>query len=80
MTQMEDRWFTFAEILRRLHREGIYVHPHQLAEFFVRHGLPVDLHYVPEDLKSKAKRVNLHYQGDTARLEQVGEEDFWDYN
>lgn len=69
----EGPWPTFADILRRLHQERIYLHPHQLAEFMVRHGLPVDLCYVPAHLQQKAKQINENYQGDMAR-EAVGEE------
>lgn len=66
-------WPTFADILRRLHQERIYLHPHQLAEFMLRHGLPVDLCYVPAHLQHKAKQINDNYQGDMAREAVVGE-------
>jgi hypothetical protein len=62
-----DRWCTFEEILQRLHLEGIYIHAEQLAEFFLLHGLPVELCYVPQHLKEKAQRMNEHYQGDMAQ-------------
>jgi hypothetical protein len=68
-----DRWHSFEEILQRLHQEGIYLHPNQLAEFFVAHGLPVDLNYVPHHLKSKAMRINANYSGDMARVEDIQE-------
>jgi hypothetical protein len=64
-------WDTFPKILQRLHQEGIYIHPHQLAEFLLRHGLPVDLDYVPEHLLSQAKLINANYGGDMARAEVV---------
>lgn len=69
----ETTWPTFAEVLRRLHREGILIHPQQLAEFFLRHGLPVDLVYVPSHLKQRAEAINIHYQGEMARLEDSRE-------
>lgn len=72
-TASPDRWHTFAEILQRLHREQIYIHPDQLAAFFLFHGLPVDLKYVPQHLHAKAKRINANYQGDLAQLEEVSE-------
>ena len=66
-----EPWHTFDEILQRLHAEGIYIHPEQLAEFYVVHGLPVDLCYVPRHLKAKAQQVNVNYRGDMARVEDV---------
>lgn len=69
-------WRTFAELLTRLHSEGIYLHPDQLAEFLLWHGLPVDLCYVPDRLRQKAENINAHYQGDMARLEDI-KEPFW---
>ena len=63
-------WPSFAQIMRRLHREGIYLHPEQLAEFLLAHGLPVDLCYVPAHLRAKAVFVNQNYQGDMACLKQ----------
>jgi hypothetical protein len=71
-----DRWPTFAELLARLHQEGILIHPDQLAEFLLRHGLPVDLCYVPDRLRSKAEEINAGYQGDMARLEDLNDP-FW---
>lgn len=67
-------WHSFEEILHRLHQEGIYLRADQLAAFFVAHGLPVDPHYVPLDLRSKAARINANYQGDMARLEEKQEQ------
>lgn len=66
-------WHTFEEILRRLHQEGLYLHPHQLAEFFVWHGLPVELRYVPPALQQKATRINENYLGDMVRVETFDE-------
>lgn len=63
-------WPTFEDILYQLHQDGIYLHPHQLAEFLLRHGLPVNLEYVPAHLKQKATAINNNYQGDMARLEE----------
>jgi hypothetical protein len=62
-------WRTFAEMLLQLHQEKIYIHPNQLAEFLLQHGLPVDLCYVPTHLRQKAQMINDRYQGDMARLE-----------
>ncbi|MDX2245060.1 MAG: hypothetical protein NW224_30655 [Leptolyngbyaceae cyanobacterium bins.302] len=67
------RWHTFEDVLARLHQEGIYLHPHQLAEFFVWHGLPVDLRYVPSRLQQRATQINDNYLGDMARLEAFDE-------
>lgn len=61
-------WPTFEEILDRLHKEGIYIHSEQLAEFLIFHGLPVDLQYVPVHLQQRATFINQHYQGDMAKL------------
>jgi hypothetical protein len=69
----DDRWHTFADILRRLHHERIYIHPDQLAEFLLVHGLPVELCYVPPHLRQKAQQVNANYRGDMARLEVTEE-------
>lgn len=66
--QLDRCWPSFEEILQRLHAEGIYLHPHQLAEFLLRHGLPVDLQYVPKHLRLKAIFINENYRGDMARL------------
>jgi hypothetical protein len=65
-----EHWPTFKDILYQLHQGGIYLHPHQLAEFLLRHGLPVNLEYVPPHLKQKAIAINNNYQGDMARLEE----------
>lgn len=75
-SEAPTHWHTFAELVVRLHQEGILIHPHQLAEFLLGHGLPVDLCYVPQRLKQKAKDVNTHYQGDMARLEEM-KDPFW---
>lgn len=72
-----EHWHTFEEILQRLHQQGVYVHPEQLAEFLLAHGLPVNLRYVPAHLQQKAIRVNDHYQGDMARLENLAEEPWY---
>lgn len=69
-TQTAEHWPTFEEILTRLHQEGIYIHAEQLAEFFLTHGLPVHLQYVPAHLQEKARAINENYQGDMARLEE----------
>lgn len=61
-------WHTFPQILHRLHQERIFIHPEQLAEFMVMHGLPVDLQYVPQHLQQRAQQINTHYQGDLAQL------------
>jgi hypothetical protein len=66
-------WHTFPEILRRLHQEHIYIHPDQLAEFMLFHGLPVDLRYVPKHLVQRAKLINDNYQGDMAKETLVNE-------
>jgi hypothetical protein len=66
-------WHTFPQILHRLHQERIFIHPEQLAEFMVMHGLPVDLEYVPNHLKQKADQINTHYQGDLAQLEAAAQ-------
>lgn len=69
----DPAWHTFADIWQRLQQEGIRIHPHQLAEFMVRHGLPVELRYVPDHLKPKAAMINASYQGDMARSEATQE-------
>ena len=66
---LDEPWSSFEEILESLHRSGIYLHAEQLAAFLLMHGLPVDLCYVGDRLRSKAELVNRHYQGDMARLE-----------
>jgi len=71
MFKASSHWHTFEEILQRLHQEGYYLHPHQLAEFFIRHGLPVDLQHVPAQLRQRAKQINDNYLGDLAQLEVV---------
>lgn len=74
----EEQWPTFKQMLHRLHRDGIYLHPDQLAEFLLAHGLPVDMYYVPQHLQEKAATINRHYQGDWARLSDAVEEQPWD--
>jgi hypothetical protein len=74
----DERWPTFEEILQRLHREGIYLHPHQLAEFFLAHGLPVNLRYVPDHLRQRAILLNENYQGDMASVVEDTEQPSWD--
>ncbi|MDX2231680.1 MAG: hypothetical protein NW220_18745 [Leptolyngbyaceae cyanobacterium bins.349] len=69
----DRRWHTFEDILWRLHQEGCYVRPEQLAEFFVWHGLPVDLRYVPAQLHQRATQINDNYLGDMVRLEPFDE-------
>ncbi|MBL1177720.1 hypothetical protein [Pantanalinema sp. GBBB05] len=66
-------WHSFPQILQRLHQEKILIHPDQLAEFMLMHGLPVDPQYVPQHLQQKAHQINTHYQGDLARLESTPE-------
>jgi len=66
--QPSEDWPTFEEMLQRLHQTGIYIHPDQLAEFLLAHGLPVHLRYVPKHLQQKALQVNENYQGDMVRL------------
>ena len=74
-----EKWPGFAEILQGLHRDGIYIHTEQLAEFMLAHGLPVDLRYVPDYLKQKAIKINQNYQGDMAKLSEQVEAAFGDY-
>lgn len=64
VSNSECHWPTFAEVLRNLHKEGLYIRTEQLAEFMLMHGLPVDLQYVPLNLQEKAKALNANYQGD----------------
>lgn len=78
-TPLDEHWPTFEEILQRLHAKGIYVHPHQLAEFLLMHGLPVDLRFVPEHLHSKAISINENYQGDMVRLVEVPDDQSWEF-
>lgn len=66
-----EAWPTFEQVLYRLHAEGIWLSPQQLATFYLYHGLPVDLCYVPPHLQALATRINDNYQGDMARLETV---------
>ncbi|MBD0364225.1 MAG: hypothetical protein ICV55_15875 [Coleofasciculus sp. C3-bin4] len=75
-----QRWQTFEEILQRLHKQGIYIHSEQLAEFLLRHGLPVHLRYVPAHLHSKAIQVNQNYQGDMVRQIEELEQPCWDFS
>jgi hypothetical protein len=65
-------------MLQRLHAEGVYLHPDQLAEFLLAHGLPVDLCYVPAHLRERAMAVNTHYRGDMAALDENSDEQPWD--
>lgn len=78
--QTTQCWFTFEEILQRLHKQGIYIHSEQLAEFILGHGLPVHLRYVPAYLRSKAIEVNQNYQGDMVRLIEELEPPCWDFS
>jgi hypothetical protein len=75
----QSPWPTFEDILHRLHQEGILIHPHQLAEFFLMHGLPVDLCYVPNHLQQKAAFVNNNYMGDMAQLKKAPVEPWYSY-
>ena len=75
----KEKWPTFEGILQGLHRDGIYIHAEQLAEFMLAHGLPVDLKYVPAYLKQKAILINQNYQGDMARLSEQIEKPLGDY-
>lgn len=74
---LKGHWPTFAEILYRLHKEGIYIHANQLAEFMVVHGLPVDLQYVPSKLQERARALNANYRGDMACLSEKSDDYFW---
>jgi hypothetical protein len=78
--QTDQRWPTFEEILQSLHRQGIYIHSEQLAEFLLAHGLPVHLRYVPAHLRLKAIEVNENYQGDMVRLIEELEPPCWDFS
>lgn len=71
MSKDGNQWPTFEVMLRQLHQAGIYLHPDQLAKFLIRHGLPVDLQYVPAHLQHQATQINDNYLGDMARLEVV---------
>ena len=76
-SKSEGHWPTFAEILYRLHKEGFYIRVDQLAEFMLRHGLPVDLEYVPPHLQEKARALNANYQGDSAQLSEQPDDYLW---
>ena len=78
--QTNQRWPTFEQILQNLHRQGIYIHSEQLAEFLLAHGLPVHLRYVPAHLRSKAIEVNQNYQGDMVRVIEEMEQPDWDFS
>jgi len=78
--QTGERWPTFEEILQRLHTQGIFIHPEQLAEFLLAHGLPVHLRYVPARLRLKALVINQNYQGDMVRLIEELEPPSWDFS
>jgi hypothetical protein len=78
--QTDKRWPTFEEMLQRLHRQGIYIHCEQLAEFLLAHGLPVHLRYVPAHLRPKAIQINQSYQGDMAHLIEELEPPCWDFS
>jgi hypothetical protein len=66
-------WVTFEQMLDRLHRAGLYIHPDQLVAFLLAHGLPVHLRYVPDRLRQKAIQINDNYQGDMAQLIEEAE-------
>lgn len=76
----DERWHTFEEIIERLHKGGIYIHPEQLAEFLLAHGLPVHPRYVPAHLRLRAIEINEHYQGDMVRLIEELEPPCWDFS
>lgn len=78
--QDNERWPNFEEILQRLHADGIFIHPEQLAEFLLAHGLPVHLRYVPAYLRDKAIEVNENYQGDMVRVVEEPEPPYWDFS
>ena len=77
---MNEHWPTFEEILHNLHAQGIYIHPEQLAEFLLAHGLPVHLRYVPRHLRAKAIEVNRNYQGDMVRVIEELDPPAWDFS
>lgn len=79
-SQTDDCWPTFEEMLQSLHSQGIYVHPEQLAEFLLAHGLPVHLRYVPGHLRRKALEVNQNYQGDLVQVIEELEPTSWDFS
>lgn len=78
-SQPDEHWPTFEMVLQRLHAEGLYLHPHQLAEFMLVHGLPVNLYYVPAHLHAKAIFINENYQGDMAQLVKEQDQPFWSF-
>jgi hypothetical protein len=80
LSQTDERWPTFEEILKALHTQGIYVHSEQLAEFLLAHGLPVHLRYVPSHLRRKALEVNQNYQGDLVQVIEELEPPSWDFS
>lgn len=75
----DEEWRSFEEILKKLHREGLYIHPEQLAEFLLAHGIPVPIRYVPQHLQEKAKSVNENYKGDMAKLVEEPGQPSWDF-
>ncbi|MGB5963806.1 MAG: hypothetical protein WBG73_24440 [Coleofasciculaceae cyanobacterium] len=80
LSQTDERWPTFEEILQALHKQGIYIHSEQLAEFLLAHGLPVHLRYVPSHLRHKALEVNQNYQGDSVQVIEELEHPSWDFS
>jgi hypothetical protein len=80
LSQTGERWPTFEEILKGLHKQGIYVHSEQLAEFLLAHGLPVHLRYVPSHLRHKALQVNQNYQGDLVQVIEELDQPSWDFS
>jgi hypothetical protein len=79
-SQDNERWHNFEDILQGLHAEGIFIHPEQLAEFLLAHGLPVHLRYVPAHLRDKAIELNENYQGDMVRVVEEPEPPYWDFS
>lgn len=77
--QPDEHWPTFEEVLQRLHARGFYLHPHQLAEFMLMHGLPVNLRYVPAHLRAKAIFINENYRGNMAQLVEEQDQPFWPF-
>jgi cob(I)alamin adenosyltransferase len=78
--QTDERWPTFEGILQNLHSQGIYIHPEQLAEFLLAHGLPVHMRYVPPHLRHKAIEINENYRGDMVRVVEELEPPCWDFS
>lgn len=76
----DECWPTFEEMLQNLHAKGIYIHPDQLAEFLLAHGLPVHLRYVPAHLRSKAIQVNENYRGDMVQIVEELNPPSWDFS